>query len=560
MKMLSIGTVVLVYALVFGNPSRGDYVKGAVQFRISETEFNKVVRVLLQPRDVYKVNVNETTIEGMYNGLSYELTDLNEKSKSHVVQVKMPSDGKMKATSFSSGIQYIGKLKITRKNGTEVVFERYIDASLNNVTLQSWGVSDMPGKVVPSKSHLPLDFSNCSSKIEKLSINNESLQNMGVEVANDDLKGIFQNIVCQMNDGKFSLAFGEAEVTFTIVGQPITVATVASDLKIKKNAIIITQKVKTSFKKENELPNYIIHTPTSFPLPDSSSQPFEIVLQANVFNELFREFKEKLGIGVKEVSLAELLPNFKQIAELDTQGLYMSILFPMVGKKYPNAVGTIVVSDADIYFSVKNGSVQMHFDITTALSVKLNCDKNRTYTALSFTLNLFFPAQIGYDNKYLTMKVHNFGGNFTVLNSTVGHVLDRALTSMLYSAPYYASGSLDKFNDMFRGIPLQDFLPKDIFAVVKSVSVNKNYVIVGGNLSPTDPQLPVLKRDKINWAGKVTEDDLFLLGRDKTPENPEGFELKEINCKKPPIVYSSASYAGYQAALVCFMVLILNVW
>jgi hypothetical protein len=41
----------------------------------------------------------------------------------------------------------------------------------------------------------------------------------------------------------------------------------------------------------------------SIPSQDSSSRPFEIMMYPSALNELFKEFKRELGIGVKDISV-----------------------------------------------------------------------------------------------------------------------------------------------------------------------------------------------------------------------------------------------------------------
>jgi hypothetical protein len=82
-------------------------------------------------------------------------------------------------------------------------------------------------------------------------------------------------------------------------------------------------------------------------------------------------------------------------------------------------------------------------------------------------------------------------------------------------------------------------------------------LIIGGNLSVTDPNLPRIKKDQIRWAGIIPKKDLFLLGLDNTPENPEDFELEEENCKTKTKVYSSAAIQPlFNIAIIVFMVVI----
>lgn len=65
--------------------------------------------------------------------------------------------------------------------------------------------------------------------------------------------------------------------------------------------------MKTTNTDGRLLPAFSADDILLLPYPDTTSQPFEIVLNVDTFNSLFRDLKKNLGIGDKKLTVSSLV-------------------------------------------------------------------------------------------------------------------------------------------------------------------------------------------------------------------------------------------------------------
>lgn len=532
-----------------------DMVEGnaGIQYRISAESFNKVAKVLTSQHSGYFVYSDDNQKKGILGNLMYTLTNFKLKEV-HLddVSTNITQNNCLKAKATLSTMELTGEVLLKREQSKDPIYQGTTDVVFNNVTFISTGKVEYVGMAGQTVMTMP----NCSVMAEEIKLEDEFVQASGTYVPSSEVHEMFEDLVCSVYKLQFSLGFTKTMLDLNLNLIQLKMSFYPAHLAIENNTLLLMYLVDLRSSDSGFPVETKPYSLPQFPPVQETASPFELWLNSDVFNDFLDDFLRELEIRFgRKIRLTDILP----ITDYQKLINYLHYIH-QIPTTFPNSTIDLYVTDGDISLEVMPQQVLINLNADVELIVTLNCDRNRTYSAVKFLVNVFIPAQFGYNQGNLTLRYVLFGGNITVLETKIGKVADGFLSNFFHILPQYLTSSVfDGVNGKIKGQPFSDYIPPGTYLQNIKVTLDQDYLVIHGDLTdqaPAETENDTESKWIPEYSIRYLNNLMFPL-IEETPENQTPIPVQ--NCD---IVSSSAKGTNnqhtYLASLLFFVPVLLG--